>query len=191
MNKYYITFGSRHLQELKHLFNPMKVLLEVEDEDYDEARQKIFDSFIGDKFCTSYRDDQYVLEMKNKFNMTIIKLDDMLKLYDNLDMTRDRLFAILAEAGYKREDNETIDHYKRIDTDVLCNLNGKAPNIIWEYWSQVIGSETHESLGVSIRAENKRGIWCELSAYSLALDEINDLEWYEKTFTRMWEEFNK
>ena len=106
-------------------------------------------------------------------------------------MTKDKLFAILIKAGYKRQDNEDIDHYKRIDTDVLCNLNGKAPNIVWEYWSRDIDSETHESLRVSIRAENKREVWCDIGAYSLPLDAINDLEWYEKTFTKMWEEFNK
>jgi len=54
MNAYIFTFGSSHLNEISLRVSPMKVMLIIEAESEHEAREIVFDSFIGDRFCTSY-----------------------------------------------------------------------------------------------------------------------------------------
>jgi len=64
MAKYIFTFGSCQLPEFKG--NPMKVMLVVEADSENYARRKVFDSSIGDKFCTSY---PYTDERVEEFEM--------------------------------------------------------------------------------------------------------------------------
>ena len=67
-NKYIFTFGSDHLPELADILRPLKVMLIVEAENELKARDIVFSSFIGDKFCTSY-DYEKRHEFRDRFNM--------------------------------------------------------------------------------------------------------------------------
>ena len=76
MNKYIITFGSDQLQELRHIFNPMKVMVVVHAGSEMDARNMVFKSFIGKNFCTSYPYSE-AQEFKDKYNMFEIEFEDI------------------------------------------------------------------------------------------------------------------
>ena len=79
MQKYIFTFGSSHLTELKLQVNPMKVILVVEAETMVQARNKVFNSFIGAKWAFSYNYD-HSKEFQDKYGMieyTLAQLEDM------------------------------------------------------------------------------------------------------------------
>ncbi len=80
--KIFVTFGSSALPELRGLVSPMNVMLVVNGESHNEARQKVFDSFIGARFFTSYPYEMYADEFKEKYGMreyTIEELESMLE----------------------------------------------------------------------------------------------------------------
>ena len=81
LKKYIFTFGSNQLPELRHQLNPMDVMLVVEAEDEGEAREKVFESFIGERFCTSYP-YSYKEEFIEKYNMYEITLNELITLKD-------------------------------------------------------------------------------------------------------------
>jgi hypothetical protein len=61
MKKYYITFGTAHLQDfdLPSEIRRDKLAVVIKDETENKARSQIFDSSIGAKFCTSYDESDY------------------------------------------------------------------------------------------------------------------------------------
>jgi len=66
--KYIFTFGSDHLKEVSAIVNPMNIMLVVTAESEGQAREKVFNSFIGKKFATSYPYSE-AQGMKDKYNM--------------------------------------------------------------------------------------------------------------------------
>jgi len=68
------TFGSNQLPRLR--MNPMDVILVIEADTEQEARQIVFDSFIGDKFCTSYP-EKYIAEFESEYNMKQYTLEEL------------------------------------------------------------------------------------------------------------------
>ena len=68
MNKYIVTFGSNHLEELRGKVRPMSVILVLEANDENEAREQVFDSFIGRAFATSYPYSKSI-EFQTEYNM--------------------------------------------------------------------------------------------------------------------------
>ena len=82
MRKFIITFGSGQLPEVRHLLNPADIMLVVEANDEQEARGEVFDSFIGNKFCTSYPHEQFAEEFVEKYNMYEITLNELITLKD-------------------------------------------------------------------------------------------------------------
>ena len=81
LKKYIFTFGSNHLPELRHQLNPMQVMLVVEAEDEQVSRREVFESFIGERFCTSYP-YSYKEEFIEKYNMYEITLNELITLKD-------------------------------------------------------------------------------------------------------------
>lgn len=77
MKKYIFTFGSDQLEGFA--VNPTHVAAVVEAENMSAAREIVFESIIGGKFCTSYPYD-VMEEFKNKYSMYEISLDELLRL---------------------------------------------------------------------------------------------------------------
>ncbi len=75
--KIFVTFGSSGLPELSHLLNPMKVMLVVSGESECEARGKVFNSFVGRDFCTSYIYNEYAAEFKEKHGAKEYTLEEL------------------------------------------------------------------------------------------------------------------
>ncbi len=76
MNKYAITFGSEQLPELKYKLDPMKVILVIEAPTERDARNIVFDSFIGRAFCTSYP-DHWIKKFEDEYNMKQYSLKNL------------------------------------------------------------------------------------------------------------------
>jgi hypothetical protein len=79
MNKYIITFGPDHLSSVSIPIRPLKMMLIVEAESEEEARSKVFKSFIGPYFSTSYpysKKEEFI----ERFKMVEIKFDDLIEL---------------------------------------------------------------------------------------------------------------
>jgi hypothetical protein len=75
-NKYVITFGSGQLTEF--YVRPTNVMLVIEAENENSARQKAFDyPGIGKKFCTSYKYNKVKDEFLNQYGMTEYSLEDL------------------------------------------------------------------------------------------------------------------
>jgi hypothetical protein len=75
-NKYVITFGSGQLTEF--FVRPTNVMLVIEAEDENSARQKAFDfPGIGSRFCTSYNYEEVKDEFKSKYGMKEFSLEDL------------------------------------------------------------------------------------------------------------------
>ena len=81
MEKFIFTFGGNQLKEVRHQLNPMDVMLVVEAEDEQEARQEVFNSFIGEIFCTSYP-YTYKEEFVADYNMYEVSLRELQILKD-------------------------------------------------------------------------------------------------------------
>ena len=80
LNKWVFTFGSSQLPEVSHKVNPMSVMIVIQAEHERDARQEIFDSFIGPRFCTSYPYSPHAEEFVSKYNMkayTLKQIEDM------------------------------------------------------------------------------------------------------------------
>ena len=80
LTKWIFTFGSGQLPEVSHKVNPMKVMIVIQTENERDARNQIFDSFIGQKFCTSYPYKPFAEEFVSKYNMkayTLKQIEDM------------------------------------------------------------------------------------------------------------------
>jgi len=75
MEKYFATFGSGQLRELRGKVNPMKVALVIEGRDEIEAREKVFGSFVGREFCTTYPIDKLTDDFQT---YTIEELEKMI-----------------------------------------------------------------------------------------------------------------
>ena len=85
LKKYIFTFGSEQLPELRHQLNPMDVMMVVEAEDEQVARREVFESFIGEGFCTSYPYDLYAEEFVIDYEMyeiTLRELNELVTLKD-------------------------------------------------------------------------------------------------------------
>ena len=76
MNKYVITFGSGQLKTISHVLNPMNVMLIVKDETEKAAREQVVNSFIGNRFCTSYK-ESFIKEFEEKYGMIQYTLDEL------------------------------------------------------------------------------------------------------------------
>lgn len=75
--KWIFTFGSTHLTALEGKVRPLKVMLIVEAENERQARTTVFNSIIGDKFCTSYPYDKYAERFKREYNMGEYTLEQL------------------------------------------------------------------------------------------------------------------
>lgn len=74
--KYVITFGSGQLTEF--FVRPTNVMLVIEAEDENQARQRAYDfEGIGGRFCTSYKYDDVRDEFENKYGMKEYSLEDL------------------------------------------------------------------------------------------------------------------
>jgi len=78
MNKYIFTFGSNQLKGLG--ISPMSLMLVIEAPTEHDARQRVFESFIGNKFAFSYDYDK-MQEFKDKYGMREISLEELEKLH--------------------------------------------------------------------------------------------------------------
>lgn len=78
IKKYIITFGSGQLPEINQIINPNDIMLVVEANSMGQAREQIFNSFIGDKFCTSYDYIPHAQEFKEKHNMFECTLENLI-----------------------------------------------------------------------------------------------------------------
>lgn len=76
---WYFTFGSGQLQNFKIGQDPNRIVLVVEDATEWGARQKVFDSPVGDKFCTSY-DYKYAQEYLDSYVSSVVTLHQLLGL---------------------------------------------------------------------------------------------------------------
>lgn len=74
--KYVITFGSGQLTEF--FVRPTNVMLVIEAEDEDQARQEAFNfDGIEGRFYTSYKYDEVKDEFMNQYGMKEYSLDDL------------------------------------------------------------------------------------------------------------------
>lgn len=74
--KYVITFGSGQLTEF--FVRPTNVMLVIEAQDENQARQEAFDfPGIGCRFCTSYKYDEVKDEFMNQYGMKEYSLEDL------------------------------------------------------------------------------------------------------------------
>lgn len=74
--KIVVTFGTGQLQGFNVI--PNDVALIVEGDDEFKAREKVFQSEIGDNFCTSYLYEDYIDDFIFKYNMTEYTLEELL-----------------------------------------------------------------------------------------------------------------
>ena len=74
----------------------------IEAKNENEARNIVFNSFIKDKFCTSYEYDKHIDEFKNKYKMFEINLQDLINF---VEAEKDRI---------KATDNTTKAYYQLI-----------------------------------------------------------------------------
>ena len=79
MKKFIITFGSSQLSDVQTI-RPMEIMLVIEAEDEYTARREVMESFIGEKFCTSYPYEKYADEFAEKYGMYEVQLDTLEKL---------------------------------------------------------------------------------------------------------------
>ena len=110
----------------------------------------------------------------------------------------------LTDAGYKCWKTEThtsgqTQHWQaRIDTRddfcnsyPLCQCNDKLFINVRLDDFEANGSMFH-SASISLTHENKEGLWCDLTIYSLTQDELADnLPSLEQKLLRLWKIFNK
>ena len=74
--KYVITFGSGQLTEF--FVSPTNVMLVIEAEDENSARQQAFNFHgIEGRFCTSYKYDEVKDEFVNQYGMKEYTLNDL------------------------------------------------------------------------------------------------------------------
>lgn len=74
--KYVITFGSGQLTEF--YVRPTNVMLVIEAEDENSARQEAFDfPGIGGRFCTSYKYEEVKDKFLNNYGMKEYSLEDL------------------------------------------------------------------------------------------------------------------
>ena len=78
MKKYIFTFGSSHLKEFAVFASDVLLIVEADNEV--EARKIVFDSPIGDKFCTSYPYERYIDDFKN-YNMIEYTFEELMGLH--------------------------------------------------------------------------------------------------------------
>ena len=79
MKKWIVTFGSSHLEELRGKVRPMSVILVIEADTENEARDIVFSSFIGRTFSASYPYSKSI-EFQKEYNMveyTLKQLEEM------------------------------------------------------------------------------------------------------------------
>ena len=110
----------------------------------------------------------------------------------------------LTDAGYKcwntdKDQHGTIQYWQaRIDTrDDFCNSyplcqckDNLLINVRLDDF-EANGSMFH-SASISLTHENKEGLWCDLTIYSLTQDELADnLASLEQKLLRLWKIFNK
>ena len=77
--KWIFTFGSDQLPEVHGIISPLKIMLIVEAKTEGLAREKVFNSFIGRNFCTSYPYEPYAKEFKEKYDMIECNFDEFVK----------------------------------------------------------------------------------------------------------------
>ena len=110
----------------------------------------------------------------------------------------------LTDAGYKcwntnkDQYGTTAEWQSRVDirdgfdeSIPLCQCNDKLfINVRLDNF-EANGSMFH-SASISLTHENKEGLWCDLTIYSLTQDELADkLPSLEQKLLRLWKEFNK
>ncbi len=110
MKKTIITFGSDHLTKLP--VDPTKVLLVVSGMDTESARQKVFSSFIGGNFSTSY--DYAELErLKSGPHDKIYSLPELVKMYQATIKT-----GVIA---YAQKDDAELDSISALSCSTASN----------------------------------------------------------------------
>ena len=88
--KIFITFESISLPELSGVLNPMDVMLVVTGKNTWEAREKVFTSFVGNNFCTSYDYDMHAQDFKDSHGAREYTLEELERL------------VIVSNSKYKR-----------------------------------------------------------------------------------------
>lgn len=78
-NVYYFSFGSGQLTNFDLPVRPDKLLIKVFAEDEMKARAQIFNSSIGENFCTSYNENGG-LDLMEEYQMLVLSLDYVLAL---------------------------------------------------------------------------------------------------------------
>ena len=110
----------------------------------------------------------------------------------------------LTDAGYKcwntnkDQYGTTAEWQSRVDirdgfdeSIPLCQCNDKLFINVRLDDFEANGSMFH-SASISLTHENKEGLWCDLTIYSLTQDELADkLASLEQKLLRLWKEFNK
>ena len=110
----------------------------------------------------------------------------------------------LTDAGYKcwntnkYQYGTTAEWQSRVDirdgfdeSIPLCQCNDKLFINVRLDDFEANGSMFH-SASISLTHENKEGLWCDLTIYSLTQDELADkLPSLEQKLLRLWKEFNK
>lgn len=76
---YYFTFGSGQLKDFNLGAPADQIIIEVAGKNAHDARQKVFNSVIGGKFCTSY-DHEAMQKYINNYYGKVMSLDQVLSL---------------------------------------------------------------------------------------------------------------
>ncbi len=95
MNKYIITFGTDHLKEIANLIRPLKAIVTIEASSEKQAREKIFRSFIGKKFCTTYPYEPNAQNFKDDYQSIEIQFNTLVDYIESDIQSREasQLFA--------------------------------------------------------------------------------------------------
>ena len=83
--KIFITFGSSALPELNDVLDPMRVMLVVTGESHWKAREKVFNSFVGNSFYTSYDYDEHAESFRNENGAKEYTLEELEYLVEKLN----------------------------------------------------------------------------------------------------------
>ena len=116
------TFGSSHLKWMKHKLNPMKVALVIEADNVIEARNIVFESRIGEYFCSSYSYSK-LEHLKNSCSMAVYTLDEL-----DANTKENSISAIEEKILAKTENLYSCDIRSLSLNDVFISTSTLTPN---------------------------------------------------------------
>jgi hypothetical protein len=108
----YFTFGNGQLKNFSIGQDSSRIVLEVEDESHENARLRVFDSPVGDKFCTSY-DYKQMQDYFDNYRCSVVTFHQLLGLENKYQQPSD------IEMNEENEENEVID-----DLIDIINIKG-------------------------------------------------------------------